>query len=184
MKIIKSKRKTISIEITTDAEVIVRAPKRMSDKAIRNFVEEKRSFIEKNVAKMQERKDSLSDIRTITDIERDELVIQAKRVIPERVKHYAPIVGVEYGRVTIRKQHTRWGSCSTKGNLNFNVALMRAPLEVLDYVVVHELCHRLEMNHSSKFWDNVARVLPEYKTYRKWLKDNGEKVMAEVIGSF
>ena len=179
MKIIKSKRKTISIEITSDAEVVVRAPKRMSDKAIRAFVEEKRSFIDKNIDKMKERKESLANIRTITDIELKELLVQAKRVIPDRVKYYAPLVGVEYGRITIRNQRTRWGSCSAKGNLNFNVALMRVPLEVLDYVVVHELCHRLEMNHSSRFWDNVEKVIPEYKTYKKWLRDNGDKVMKE-----
>ncbi len=181
MKIIKSKRKTISIEITTDAEVIVRAPKRMSDKAIRAFVEEKRSFIDKNIDKMQARKESLAGIHHITDEEYEELLLNAKRVIPERVKYYAPLVGVEYGRITIRNQRTRWGSCSAKGNLNFNVALMRTPIEVLDYVVVHELCHRLEMNHSSRFWENVERVIPEYKTYKKWLKDNGDKVMAEFV---
>lgn len=182
MKIIKSKRKTISIEITSDAEVIVRAPKRISDKVLYDFLEEKKDFIDKNIEKMNNRKDKLSDIRRITDIELEELIIQAKSVIPERVRYYAPIVGVDYGRITVRNQRTRWGSCSSKGNLNFNVALMRVPLEVLDYVVVHELCHRIEMNHSRRFWDNVEKVIPEYKTYRKWLKDNGDIALAEING--
>ncbi len=83
-------------------------------------------------------------------------------VIPERVRPYAPIVGVTYGRITIRNQKTRWGSCSSKGNLNFNVALMLVPEEVMDYVVVHELTHRKEMNHSQNFWTEVERVCPEY----------------------
>ncbi len=180
MKIIKTKRKTIVIEITTDADVIVRAPKNIPDRDIYDFIEKKRDFIDKSVKRMNDRKKKLSEVRRITDIELNELVDQAKRVIPERVKYYASLVGVDYGRITIRNQRTRWGSCSSKGNLNFNVALMRVPLEVLDYVVVHELCHRIEMNHSKRFWDNVERVLPEYKIYRKWLKENGDMAMAEV----
>ncbi len=180
MKIIKSNRKTISIEINTDAEVVVRAPERMPDKEIQRFVEKNGDFINKNIVKMRERIERLGEVRKITDIELEELTLQAKRVIPERVRYYAPIVGVDYGRITIRRQKTRWGSCSSKGNLNFNVALMRVPLEVMDYVVVHELCHRLEMNHSARFWKNVERVLPEYKILRKWLKDNGDMALAEV----
>jgi predicted metal-dependent hydrolase len=180
--IIKTKRKTISIEITSDAKVIVRAPKRTSDKLIYDFIEEKRNFIDKNIERMNNRKKMLSDIHRITDDELEELVAQAKRVISKRVKYYATLLGVDYGRITIRNQRTRWGSCSAKGNLNFNVALMRVPHEVLDYVVVHELCHRIEMNHSKRFWDNVARIIPEYKTYRKWLKENGYVAMAEING--
>ena len=86
-------------------------------------------------------------------------------------------VGVTYGRITIRNQRTRWGSCSAKGNLNFNCLLMKAPPEVLDYVVVHELCHRLEMNHSPRFWAQVERVLPDYKVSRKWLREHGNELM-------
>ena len=86
-------------------------------------------------------------------------------------------MGVDYGQITIRSQKTRWGSCSSKGNLNFNCLLLLAPPEVLDYVVVHELCHRKEMNHSPRFWAEVARVMPDYKVRRKWLKDNGNGLM-------
>ena len=95
---------------------------------------------------------------------------EALRVIPKRVEHFAPIVGVDYGRITIRRQKTLWGSCSDKGNLNFNVMLMKAPAELLDYVVVHELCHRLEMNHSPRFWAEVERVLPDGRQREKALK--------------
>lgn len=97
--------------------------------------------------------------------------------IPKRVKTFAPIVGVDYGRITIRTQKTRWGSCSSKGNLNFNCLLMAMPEEIRDYVVVHELCHRKQMNHSDKFWAEVEKILPDYKERRKWLRDNGEKIM-------
>jgi predicted metal-dependent hydrolase len=86
-------------------------------------------------------------------------------------------VGVDYRRITIRSQKTRWGSCSSSGNLNFNCLLLLAPPEVLDYVVVHELCHRKEMNHSPRFWAEVGRVLPDYKKRNKWLKENGSRLM-------
>ena len=97
--------------------------------------------------------------------------------IPQRVKKYAPLVGVDYGRITIRMQKSRWGSCSSKGNLNFNCLLMAMPEEIRDYVVVHELCHRKQMNHSDKFWAEVEHVLPDYKASKKWLRDNGERIM-------
>ena len=86
-------------------------------------------------------------------------------------------MGVTYGRITIRNQKTRWGSCSSKGNLNFNCLLMLTPPEVIDYVVVHELCHRKEMNHSKAFWDEVAHVLPDYEKARLWLKTEGDMIM-------
>ena len=82
-------------------------------------------------------------------------------------------MGVKYGRITVRRQKTRWGSCSSKGNLNFNCLLMLCPDFVVDYVVVHELCHLKQMNHSERFWAEVERVLPQYKEARKWLKENG-----------
>jgi predicted metal-dependent hydrolase len=93
------------------------------------------------------------------------------------VQYFAPLVGVDYRRITIRSQKTRWGSCSSSGNLNFNCLLLLAPPEVLDYVVVHELCHRKEMNHAPRFWAEVGRVLPDYKKRNKWLKENGSRLM-------
>ena len=92
-------------------------------------------------------------------------------------KTNAKIIGVDYGRITIRNQKTRWGSCSSKGNLNFNCLLMLTPPEVIDYVVVHELCHRKEMNHSKDFWREVEKVLPNYLDQVKWLKDEGSNVI-------
>ena len=109
--------------------------------------------------------------------ERELLTEQAKQVFTEKVAYYANIVGVTYGRVTIRTQKTRWGSCSSLGNLNFNCLLMFAPEEVQNYVVVHELCHRKELNHSHRFWREVARVMPDYKVHKKWLKEYGSKIM-------
>ena len=91
--------------------------------------------------------------------------------------HFAPSIGVTFGRITIRRQRTKWGSCSSKGNLNFNVLLMLAPPDILDYIVVHELCHRRELNHSAHFWSEVEKVMPDYREKEKWLKENGGALM-------
>ena len=107
---------------------------------------------------------------------------EAVRVIPARVAYFAPLVGVTYGRITIRNQRSRWGSCSSKGNLNFNCLLMLAPPEVLDSVIVHELCHRLEMNHSKRFYAHVHRVYPEYDRAHAWLKEHGTELMLRMTG--
>ena len=108
--------------------------------------------------------------KPISDSELATLAQNASIVIPERVKHFAPIIGVTYGRITIRHQKTRWGSCSSSGNLNFNCMLMATTPELIDYVVVHELCHRKQMNHSPSFWAEVEKVLPNYKELRKELR--------------
>ena len=107
----------------------------------------------------------------ITEEMRKAGVKKALQVFPERVEYYARQMGVSYGRITIREQKTRWGSCSGKGNLNFNWKLTLMPPEVLDYVVVHELAHRREMNHSRDFWKIVEQVLPDYQERRKRLKE-------------
>lgn len=176
MDIIRSRRKTLAIEITRDARVLVRAPYQMKNADIQKFVEEKRGWIEKNLCFMKERQFN-QPVEPLTIEEIKQLAKKAMVKISQRVAYYAPIVGVTYGRITIRNQKTRWGSCSRKGNLNFNCLLMMAPEEVLDYVVVHELCHRKEMNHSKRFWGEVQQVLPNYKEQEKWLKENGEMLM-------
>ena len=172
LNIIYSSRRTISIEVKPDG-LTVRAPKGMSRREINTFLESKRSWIEKHLTNMQERQEVMGHMEPFTMNEIRELADKARIVIPEKVKKYAPIVGVTYGRITIRNQRSRWGSCSSKGNLNFNCLLMMFPEDVIDYVVVHELCHRKHMNHSAAFYAEVERVFPEYRKCRKWLKENG-----------
>lgn len=175
-KIIRSNRKSIGLEVSTEG-LVVRAPMRMSDAEINKFIIQNKGWIEKNLEKAAERQKVIDQFEPLTMDEIRALANQALKVIPERVKFYAPKVGVSYGRVTIRNQRTKWGSCSSKGNLNFNCLLMLTPPEVLDSVVVHELCHRKEMNHSEKFYAEVLRVFPDYWTWNKWLKENGDMLM-------
>ncbi|MBU0705662.1 M48 family metallopeptidase [Patescibacteria group bacterium] len=97
---------------------------------------------------------------------------KAEEVIHDRLQFFNEHYRLKYNRVTFRNQKTRWGSCSSAKNLNFNWRLIMAPIEIIDYVVVHELCHLKHMNHSTSFWRLVAEAIPEYKGMRKWLKDN------------
>ena len=95
---------------------------------------------------------------------------QIRRLIEQRVFYYSGLMGISYGRIFMRNQKTRWGSCSSDGNLNFNCRLLYVPLELLDYVVVHELAHRRHMNHSAEFWSEVERYMPDYRERREKLK--------------
>ena len=170
--ILRSKRKTLSLELKDDG-LLVRAPKRMSDREIKEFILSKKDWIEKHQKIIDDRRELQKQYPPYTEDELKDLAKEAKEIIPAKVKRYAEIVGVSYGRITIRCQKTRWGSCSSKGNLNFNCLLMELPEEIIDSVVVHELCHRKHMNHSKAFYDEVESVFSEYKKCRKWLKENG-----------
>ena len=175
-QIIRSNRKTIAIQITPAGQVVVRCPQRMPTAQIQAFVDEKQDWLRKHLEKVESR----PALPRFTEAQIRDLADKALKTIPARVAYFASRMGVTYGRITIRNQTSRWGSCTSQGNLNFNCLLMLAPPEVLDYVVVHELCHRKEMNHSAKFWTEVARVLPDYETRKKWLKDNGAALIARL----
>ena len=177
--IIRSDRKTLSVQIK-NGELIARAPLRMKEKDIYAFIDSKKTWIEKHLASSEEAKKALGEIQPFTKEELKELVVKAKLIIPKRVEHYAPLIGVTYNRITIRSQRTRWGSCSSKGNLNFNCLLVLFPPEVIDSIVVHELCHRKHMNHSPQFYAEIEKVFPEYKKWHKWLNDNGRLYMAKL----
>lgn len=175
IKVVRSGRRSIGIEIRGDGQILVRAPQWVRNSDLKRFLEEKEGWIRlhREKAKRQAAKETVM----LTDEDVKRLGEEALSYLPQRVKYFAPLVGVSYGRITIRNQRTRWGSCSAKGNLNFNCLLMLCPSEVRDYVVVHELCHRLEMNHSPGFWAEVARVIPDYKIYQRWLKENGGQLI-------
>lgn len=178
-EIIRSRRKTLSAQITGN-RLVVRAPLRTTDGEIRQFLEKHRRWLEKHLAEARALEEAKTGLRRLTQAEIARLAEQAKQVIPARAAYYAPLIGVDYGRITIRCQKTRWGSCSAKGNLNFNCLLMLCPEDVLDYVIVHELCHRKELNHSPRFWAEVERLVPDWKAQRLWLRINGGALMARL----
>ena len=181
IEVIRSRRKTLALQVK-DGQALVRAPLRTPESEIRQFVEKHREWLENHLLRARELEQAKAGVRKLTQEEIRALIKQAKTVIPERAAYWAPRIGVRCGRITIRCQRTRWGSCSAKGNLNFNCLLMLTPPEVLDSIVVHELCHRKEMNHSARFYAEVLRAMPEYKQHQKWLKDHGEMILARVSG--
>lgn len=170
-ELIRSRRRTISIQVKADGRVVVRAPYLAPGRSIEAFVEEKASWIEEHVLAAKE--NAKNDKPSISPEEKKQYIKKAHILIPQRVDYYAQLVGVGYNRIAIKDTRTRWGSCSGDGNLNFSYKLILMPMEILDYVVVHELCHRIYMNHSKEFWSEVERVIPDYKERRKWLKENG-----------
>ena len=176
--LVRSSRKTLAVQIRADGTVIARAPLRMHKDRILCFLSEKASWIRMQQGRMQEREKMRQQARIHLDAAQEkELRERAKSVLAQRTAYFARQIGVTYGRITVRDQKTRWGSCSQTGNLNFNFRLILAPLEVLDYVVVHELCHRRQMNHSTQFWQEVAQVLPDYRKRKAWLTENGWRLM-------
>ena len=144
-------------------------------------MQKNREWIRRTQAQLQNRAREQKDYRerlpewTKEDYEKHQEL--ARQVLQRRAEYYARQMQVSYGRVAVKDQKTRWGSCSAKGNLNFNWRLILAPGEVLDYVVVHELAHRREMNHSVRFWNLVESVLPDYQQRKRWLKENGDRLM-------
>lgn len=175
-EVIRSNRKSMAVEIKLN-KLIIRAPMQATNEEINAFTLKNKAWIQKHLAKAQAQQQVAASVKKLTIDEIRQLADKALEVLPERVKHYAPLVGVTYGRITIRNQRSKWGSCSSKGNLNFNCLLMLAPPEVIDSVVVHELCHRKEMNHSDRFYVEVLRVFPDYHKWDKWLKENGPILM-------
>lgn len=213
LKIIRSRRRTIGLEVCRDATLIVRAPLHTSIEFINKLIEKKRSWIIKHQNFFEQQKPLtkqkefvngeeflyLGDSYKLSIVEHQKKPLyfynvfllsrkylnrarqvfirwykeQARRKIAERVDLYSSMTGLKYNKITITSARKRWGSCSRKNHLNFSWYLIMTPLNVIDYVVVHEIIHLKEKNHSRKFWAKVALLLPEYKQYRKWLKDNG-----------
>ena len=177
MKILRSERKTIAVEVSYKG-IIVRAPQKMPDEEIAAFLKKKEKWIVRTLQKIETKKNATCDALTAAEI--NELAEKAMAVIPEKVKRFASLFDVDYGSITIRNQRSRWGSCSSKGNLNFNCLLMLLPDEVIDSVVAHELCHRKHMNHSKDFYDELTRVFPNYQQCRMWLKENGGQYLSRL----
>ena len=174
--IIRSDRKTVALQVKS-GEVIVRAPRAMTREEISAFVDKHRDWINKKLVMFSKSPSGPA----ITEEGIALLSTRARAIIPPRVAYYASVIGVDYNRVTIRHQKTKWGSCSGKKNLNFNCLLLLTPTEVMDSVIVHELCHLKHMNHSKAFYNEVLRVCPDYKKHDRWLKQNGGDLIRRML---
>lgn len=225
-EIIRSSRKTISIIVNADQELVVRSPKRTSIKNIKNLLKEKENWILEKLAKMSKIKNPPKDkefIRGDTlfylgrecklipiteaniesleiELVEEKLIIrfpvklednkekrkieirqkligwyrsQARIKINELINIHKKYLDVEPNKIVIKKQKKRWGSCSSKKNLNFNWKIIMAPLKVIEYLVVHELVHLIHPNHSKDFWQTVAEIIPDYEKKKEWLRING-----------
>ncbi len=208
-KILRSKRRTIALAIKPDGQIIVRAPKFVSEKQIDSMVKDKQAWIFKHLAKLKQ----LPRASVINFSQDDKFLFlgqqygliisdsyfrrlnfdgekfilsshfqgqakqlfrkwykaQAQKIIKQRVDYYAEKMGISYKSLSITSAKTRWGSCSSQQTLNFSFRLIMAPLEIIDYVAVHELAHILHHNHSKKFWYEVKKYYPNFKTAKQWL---------------
>lgn len=183
-QVIRSKRRTYSIELKKNGSLLLRMPLYAGNANAIRILKEKQFWIGAKLAEQKERLSTIPASHGYTEVQRAALEKRYRTAaldyIPKRVEYYADnyrfLLKNNYSRITIRDQKTRWGSCSSKGTLSFNWRLMLAPPGILDYVVVHELCHLSHMNHSREFWQCVEAVLPDYKERRKWLKEHGHEL--------
>lgn len=143
----------LSLRVEPGGEIVVRAPKRVSDAAISKFVQEQKEWIQKQ-------KNRMDVMIPITKKELDVLKKISKIYLPERVRELAEKHSFSYRSVTCRHQKTRWGSCSHKNSINLNIEVMRLPIRLQDYIIIHELTHTIHKHHQKAFWDHLAKVLP------------------------
>ncbi len=169
-KLIRSMRTTVAISISKDGNVVVRAPHSTSKAFIEGFVNSKRNWINETVDRMKERSTAKKALR-LSEEQIRECKAKAKIFLTQRSEYYAEIMGVKYKEIKINSAHTRWGSCNAKGTINFAYRLILAPPQLADYVVVHELAHLIELNHSKRFWQIVGHFLPDYKERQKKLQE-------------
>lgn len=175
-------RKSIGIHIKKDASIHVRAPFYAGSCEVEAFIEEKRDWILRNYLKVKTFSETSIEA-TLTPIQEQQLAALEKRFLnaakvhfPKRCAELQKLTGGHYEKITIRNQKTRWGSCSQTGTLSFNYRLMMAPPAVIDYVIVHELCHLTHMNHSHDFWNMVGHIMPDYRIHKQWLKEHGHEL--------
>jgi hypothetical protein len=214
-QIIRSKRKTLSLSINENADLVVRAPHRVSFDEIQKFISEKSAWIDNKQtlikAQLEDNENQNSSgqclylgslyplkidnnsiepisfngqMFTITNVNRERINLPLKswykkrfiEVALPRLSYFSDKHELKVKQVRVKEQKTLWGSCSSKNNINLNYLLIMAPMKVIDYVIVHELVHTIHKNHSTKFWQKVETIMPNYKDARYWLKKNGYKL--------
>ena len=218
-KIIRQKRKSVTIHIEEDLSILVKAPYTISDEEINSILKKNEKWIDKTLKKKEalaKQKDWLSNkeilylgktlqvcidedkmgkvtvsvtddvFQIVTPNKKDYFLIknqvdlyikrQALELFTILTNKYCDLLGCQYSTLTLRRQKTRWGSCSSKGNLSYNIRLMSAPIEIIEYVVLHEVMHLKYFNHSKIFWDAIAQVMPDYKIRQNYLKEYGHRL--------
>ncbi len=169
-KIIRSKRRTLAIEISPRAELIVRAPNRLPENQIVKFIEQRSAWIEKHI------QEAIKNVNRAKpeELNQDILVLkrQTRQVVKIKVEQFSKIMGLKYQDIKISKAKSKWGSCSPTNNLSFSRVLAALPETVLDYVVIHELAHIKHKNHMQQFWNLVQEYCPDYKNQRRWLREH------------
>jgi predicted metal-dependent hydrolase len=214
-QIIRSNRKTLSLSINENADLVVRAPRRVSDNEIQKFISEKSAWIDNQQrlikARLKDNENQHSSLQclylgslypfkidnsavepisfdghvfTIVNVNRERISLPLKswykkrfiEVALPRLSYFSDKHKLKVNQVRVKEQKTLWGSCSSKNNINLNYLLIMAPMKVIDYVIVHELVHTIHKNHSAKFWQKVATIMPNYKDARYWLKENGHQL--------
>ena len=214
-QIIRSKRKTLSLSINENADLVVRAPHRVSFDEIQKFISEKSAWIDNKQtlikAQLEDNENQNSSdqylylgslyplkidnnsiepisfngqVFTINNVNRERINLPLKswykkrfiEVALPRLSYFSDKHELKVKQVRVKEQKTLWGSCSSKNNINLNYLLIMAPMKVIDYVIVHELVHTIHKNHSTKFWQKVETIMPNYKDARYWLKKNGYKL--------
>lgn len=166
---ISKKARLLRIAVQSDGSVVVTAPKYFSLSKIKEFVDKKEKWILE-----KQKKFSKLEKYNLPKINKKSLVYyknQAKFLVEDRIKYFNKFYNLKYSKISIKKQKTRWGSCSKLGNLNFNYKIVFLPKNLADYLVVHEMCHLAELNHSKNFWNLVAKAIPNYKLLSKRLKN-------------
>ncbi|MBQ8584288.1 MAG: M48 family metallopeptidase [Clostridia bacterium] len=165
-EIIYSRRKTLSLCIK-NTRLIIRAPLGTPKRKIEEAINSHREWIEKHTERQKNKEERFAGL---SDKQIAELKRQARKVLSAKAEYYSALMGVDFGRISITSAKTRFGSCSSKGDIAFSYRLMLYPEAAVDYVVVHELAHRKEMNHSKAFYKIVEDILPDYKERRKLLR--------------
>lgn len=165
--LVRSRRKTLGLQVDQQGNIIVRAPLATPQWRIRSFVAEQLSWIDRARQRQQKR---LKNLPQVQEEDRERYAALAKQILPGKVAHYAAIMGVTPTGITVTGAKTRFGSCSYQNRLCFSWRLMAYPDEAIDYVVVHELAHIRHKNHSPAFYSFIEQVLPDYKSRIKMLK--------------
>ena len=212
-KVIRSNRRTLSISINEQAELIVRAPHKLSISKIHDFINEKAKWINKQQKIVNNRlsdssidknmvlflgslypiKISMDQFKKLT-FDGEEFIVGSsdqklihssikkwyknkfREIAIPRLNYFADKYNLSVNQVRIKEQKTMWGSCSSRNNINLNYLLIMAPMNVIDYVIIHELAHTIHRNHSSNFWKTVESMMPNFKEAKTWLKDFGYKL--------